>query len=48
MLDLTVDLDGKPAPYGGGGFGEAMTAEKAATAGVGRVVRPTAKVSRAT
>ncbi|KAJ3168655.1 hypothetical protein HDU88_001548 [Geranomyces variabilis] len=39
VVDLTVDLDGLPAPYGGGGFGSRMTAEKAALAGAGRVIR---------
>lgn len=47
VLDLTIDMDGQPAPYGGGGFGEAMTAEKAAAAGVGRVLKPSAMVDRA-
>ncbi|TPX65418.1 hypothetical protein SpCBS45565_g05200 [Spizellomyces sp. 'palustris'] len=41
VVDLTIDVNGKPAPYGGGGFGTRMDLESAAKAGTGRVVRPT-------
>ncbi|KAI8911385.1 hypothetical protein DFJ77DRAFT_469813 [Powellomyces hirtus] len=47
VVDLTVDLDGLPAPYGGGGFGSRMTAERAAAAGVGRVIQAGGGVDKA-
>ncbi|KAI9012746.1 hypothetical protein BC832DRAFT_589731 [Gaertneriomyces semiglobifer] len=38
MADLTVDHDGKPVPYGGGGYGNRMTVDNMEKMGVGRVL----------
>ena len=43
MVDLTIDVDGKPAPFGGGGYGSHVTPTKAASISGGKVLSATLK-----